>query len=60
MTKLANALGRVVMTAVNLPRSTKNMASLETYVKAEFRQSDQNYVMDCMINDRPIDYRNLV
>jgi len=48
------------MTAVNLPRSTKNMASLETYVKAEFRQSDQNYVMDCMINDRPIDYRNLV
>jgi len=59
MTKLANAIGRVMMTAVRLPRSPYEHYSMQTYVKTEFRKSDQAYVYDCMINGKPIDYRNI-
>ena len=59
MTKLAQALGRVMMTAVSPTRSDKYTA-MQTYVKTEFRQGDQAYVMDCMQYGRPIDYRNIV
>ena len=59
MTKLAQALGRVMMTAVSTTRSEK-LKSMETYVKTEFRQGDQAYVMDCLTYGRSIDRRNLV
>ena len=59
MTKLAQALGRVMMTAVSPTRSEK-LKSMETYVKTEFRQGDQAYVMDCLTYGRSIDRRNLV
>jgi len=59
MTKLAQALGRVMMTAVSTTRSEK-LKSMETYVKTEFQPGDQAYVMYCMSSGRAIDRRNLV
>ena len=59
MINLAKAIGRVMMTAVSPTRSEK-LKSMETYVKTEFRQGDQAYVMDCLTYGRSIDRRNLV
>ena len=59
MTKLAKAIGRVMMTAVSPTRSDKYNA-MQTYVKTEFRQGDQAYIMDCLTYGRPVDYRNIV
>ena len=59
MTKLAQALGRVMMTAVSPTRSDKYIA-MQTYVKTEFHQGDQAYVMDCLTYGRPVDFRNIV
>lgn len=59
MTKLAQALGRVMMTAVSPTRSDKYIA-MQTYVKTEFRQGDQAYVMDCLTYGHPVDFRNIV
>ena len=59
MTKLAKAIGRVMMTAVSPTRSEK-LKSMETYVKTEFQPGDQAYVMYCMSSGRAIDRRNLV
>ena len=55
MTNLANAIGRVMMTAVKLPRSNKDKyLSMRTFAETEFRKGDQAYVLDCLLNDRPI------
>lgn len=55
MTNLANAIGRVMMTAVKLPRSNKDKyLSMRTFAEIEFRKGDQAYVLDCLLNDRPI------
>lgn len=59
MINIAKAIGRVMMTAVSPTRSDK-LKSMETYVKTEFRQGDQAYVMDCMAYERSIDYRNIM
>jgi hypothetical protein len=61
MINLANAVGRVMMAAVTLPRSNKTLreTGMETYVKTEFKQTDQAYVMDCMRYGRRIDVRNI-
>jgi len=59
MRTIADMLGSV-MTAVRLPRAKpKNHYPLEKYVQAEFQRGDQAYVLDCMLHDRPIDYRNI-
>ena len=56
MTNLANAIGRVMMTAVKLPRSNKDKyLSMRTFAETEYRKGDQAYVLDCLINDRRID-----
>ena len=56
MTKLAQAIGRVMMTAVSLPRSnTLYEKSMRTLVQTEYRKGDQAYVLDCLMNGRPID-----
>ena len=61
MTNLAKTIGRVMMTAVKLPRSNKNKyLSMKTFAETEYRKGDQAYVIDCLLNNRPIDYRNLV
>ena len=58
MTKIAEALGRVMMTAVNLPRSNNDKyISMRTYAETEYRKSDQAYVLDCLLNDRPINVK---
>ena len=61
MIQLAQSVGRVMMAAVTLPRSDKNLRDIgmETYVKTEFKQTDQSYVMDCMRYGRRIDVRNI-
>jgi len=59
MTKLAKAIGRVMMTAVSPTRSDKYIA-MQTYVKTEFQKGDQAYVMDCMLHGHKLDYRNIV
>ena len=56
MTNLANAIGRVMMTAVKLPRSKKDKyLSMRTFAETEYRKGDQAYVLDCLMNDRRID-----
>jgi len=56
MTNIANIIGRVMMTAVKLPRSQKDkLELLKTYSEIEFRKGDQAYVLDCLVNDRKID-----
>ena len=55
MTNLANAIGRVMMTAVKLPRSQKDKyQSMRTFAEIEYRKGDQAYVLDCLLNDRKI------
>ena len=61
MINLAKTIGRVMMTTVSLPRPLhEKQQAMETYVKTEFRQGDQAYVMDCLTYGRAIDRRNLV
>ena len=57
MTNLANAIGRVMMTAVRLPRSydKDKYISMRTFAQTEYRKGDQAYVIDCLMNDRRID-----
>ena len=57
MTNLANAIGRVMMTAVRLPRSTDKdkYLSMRTFAETEYRKGDQAYVLDCLLNDRRVD-----
>ena len=57
MIKLATMLGRVMMTAVRLPRSTTvREEGIRKFVETEYKR-DSSYVYDCMINNRPIDLR---
>lgn len=57
MTRLADLLGRVMMTAVKLPRSTSKdkYLSMKTFAEIEYKKGDQAYVLDCLVNDRKID-----
>jgi hypothetical protein len=58
MTNLANTIGRVMMTAVKLPRSQKDKyMSMRTFAETEYRKGDQAYVLDCLLNDRNIDVK---
>ena len=61
MIKLAEAFGRVMMAAVTLPRSDKNLrdTGMETYIKTEFNKDDQTYVRECMRHGRKVDVRNI-
>ena len=61
MINIADSIGRVMMAAVTLPRSDKNLreTGMETYIKTEFRQNDQTYVRECMRHGRKIDVRNI-
>ena len=57
MINLANTIGRVMMTAVRLPRSFKKdkYISMRTFAETEYRKGDQAYVLDCLLNDRRVD-----
>ena len=56
MTNLATYLGRVMMTAVSLPRSDDlKYSAMRTFAQTEYRKGDQAYVLDCLLNDRKID-----
>ena len=57
MTNLANLIGRVMMTAVRLPRSIDKdkYQSMRTFAETEYRKGDQAYVLDCLLNDRRVD-----
>ena len=57
MTNLANAIGRVMMTAVRLPRSydKDKYLNMRTFAETEYRKGDQAYVLDCLLNNRRID-----
>jgi len=61
MIQLAQSVGRVMMAAVTLPRSDKNLRDIgmETYIKTEFNKDDQTYVRECMRYGRPLDVRNI-
>lgn len=57
MIKIANLLGRVMMTAVTLPRSSSyKEEGFRKWAETEYRR-DSYYAFDCMINNRPIDLR---
>lgn len=57
MTKIAELLGRVMMTTVRLPRSQSfREDGLRKLAETEYGK-DSVYVYDCLINDRPIDLR---
>ena len=50
MTKLANTISRVMMTAVSLLRPRPNYhANIQTWVETEYR-NDPNYAYHCLIN----------
>ena len=56
MTRIADILGRVMMTAVRLPRSQKDKyQSMRIFAETEYRKGDQAYVLDCLLNDRCVD-----
>lgn len=61
MINIANTIGRVMMAAVTLPRSDKNLrdTGMETYIKTEFHKDDQTYVRECMRYGRRINVRNI-
>jgi hypothetical protein len=57
MTNIADAIGRVMMTAVRLPRPSNNQeAGFRKFAETEFGK-DSAYAYDCLINNRPIDLR---
>ena len=57
MTRIADILGRVMMTAVRLPRSIDKdkYMSMRTFAETEYRKGDQAYVIDCLLNNRRVD-----
>ena len=59
MINIANAVGRVMMAAVTLPRSTKH-TNIDLYIKTEFKKDDQAYVKYCMNNNRKIQVTNII
>jgi hypothetical protein len=57
MIKLAETLGRVMMTAVKLPRSASAKEDgYRKWAETEYRR-DSAYVYDCLINNRNIDLK---
>ena len=57
MTNLANAIGRVMMTAVNLPRSKKEtVAELRKWAETEYR-NDKHYALECLLSGKRVDIR---
>jgi len=57
MINLANAIGRVMVTAVKLPRSTKeSRADFKKWAETEYRR-DKDYAYNCMIEGKRIDLR---
>ena len=58
MIKFAEMLGRVMMTAVKLPRSTTTLQEegFRKYAETEFKK-DSAYAYDCLIHNRKIDIR---
>jgi hypothetical protein len=57
MIKIAQALGRVMMTAVKLPRSNSDKQDgFRKWAETEYRR-DSTYVYDCLVNNYPIDMR---
>ena len=57
MNYFAEVIGRVMMTAVNLPRSNKEKhADFKTWAETEYKR-DANYAYQCMIAGRKIDLR---
>jgi len=57
MIKFAEMLGRVMMTAVKLPRSTTlQEEGFRKYAETEFGK-DSAYAYDCLIHNRKIDLR---
>ena len=57
MTNLANAIGRVMMTAVRLPRlRNEKEAGLRKFAEIEYKK-DSAYVYDCLVHNRPFDIR---
>jgi len=58
MINIANTIGRVMMTAVKLPRSSSTLKEdgLRKFAETEYRK-DSAYVYDCLINRKKIDIR---
>ena len=57
MIKFAEMLGRVMMTAVKLPRpTTLKEDGFRKLAETEYR-NDSAYVYDCLIHNRKIDLR---
>ena len=57
MNYFAEVIGRVMMTAVNLPRSKQEKyADFRTWAETEYR-NDKNYAYQCMIQGKSIDLR---
>ena len=57
MTNLAQAIGRVMMTAVNIPRSKKETVSeLRKWAETEYR-NDKHYALECLLAGKRIDIR---
>jgi len=55
MINLADTIGRVMMTAVKLPRSTKEtQADFKTWAETEYKR-DADYAYQCMIAGKRID-----
>jgi hypothetical protein len=57
MTNIAETIGRVMMTAVRLPRPTNDREiGFRKYAETEFGK-DSAYAYDCLIHNRPINLR---
>jgi hypothetical protein len=58
MINLANAIGRVMMTAVSLPRSTpkENINELRKWAETEYR-NDKHYALQCLLAGKRVDIR---
>jgi len=55
MTNLANLIGRVMMTAVNIPRSKKETVSeLRKWAETEYR-NDKSYALECLLSGKKVD-----
>lgn len=57
MTNIAETIGRVMMTAVRLPRPTNDREiGFRKYAETEFGK-DSAYAYDCLVHNRPINLR---
>lgn len=57
MINIADMLGRVMVTAVKLPRSNKEKyADFRTWAETEYR-NDKDYAYQCMIAGERVDLR---